>query len=342
MQTIRRNTTKISLRRAANKRPSAVKKSNRDNILEFRTVIHEWMSSNSIKLKESTKLKYNHMIKKHIEPELGNRNVFAITSCDINSFLLNKKKYGRLNGNGGLSDSYVRTLAIIISSALNFAADEKKINFSKIKILKPTVIKQEAKSLSVREQIALEKYIFSNPSPTNLGILLSLYAGLRIGEVCALAWDDINLNEKFISVNHSLSRIESNVADTKTQLILDKPKTISSKRIVPISEEFTKTISEFKNISTSDFVVSEKMGFVSPRTFESRYKKSLKQCGIRTVNFHTLRHTFATRCIEAGVDIKSLSEIMGHANTSVTLNTYVHSSLDMKKKQIEKLTMLAM
>lgn len=308
------------------------------NDANFSAVLMDWADFNSVRLKDSTKKKYGYMIKTHIVPELGVKKISELTSSEINTFLSKKLNEGRLDGAGGLSHSYVRSIAIIISSALDFAAEEQNLSLPKIKIHKPIVHKKEPNLLSRQEQAILERYIIAHPCPTNAGILISLYTGLRIGEICALSWDDINLSDRIIIVNHNLSRIESKTVSTKTQLVLDSPKTLSSKRVVPISDKIISTLVFCKSSSVSDFVVSDKEGFVSPRTFEARYKKTLNQCGIRPVNFHALRHTFATRCIEAGVDVKSLSEILGHTNVSVTLNTYVHSSLDMKKKQMEKLS----
>lgn len=164
---------------------------------------------------------------------------------------------------------------------------------------------------------------------------------MRIGEVCALTWNDIDFSTCTIYVRHTVSRVKTDNIHTKTELILDEPKTTSSKRIVPISSKLFPILFEYKKISHSLFVISNKDSFISPRTFEDRFHKVMKKNNIEHFNYHALRHTFATRCIEAGVDVKTLSEILGHSNVSITLNTYVHSSLEMKKNQLEKLTLLS-
>ena len=143
------------------------------------------------------------------------------------------------------------------------------------------------------------------------------------------------INKKVIHINHTLTRVLD--AENKTKIILDSPKTEASKRDIPICLTLEKVLLEEYAKRKSDFVVSEKQTFVGTRTFEYRYKQFLKNNNIQEINFHSLRHTFATRCVKAGVDIKSLSEILGHANVSITLNTYVHSSMETKRNQLEKL-----
>ena len=211
----------------------------------------------------------------------------------------------------------------------------------KNKICKPNITKSELPILSLENQKALEHHIKSKLTPTSIGVLISLYTGLRIGEVCALCWNDVNFNNRTIYVRHTVSRIKSASGDRKTELILDEPKTASSKRVVPIPSPLFYSLVDYRKDATSAYVVSNTDSFVSPRTYDARYHRLLSDCHIEDLNYHGLRHTFATRCIEAGVDVKSLSEILGHANVSITLNTYVHSSLEMKKSQLEKLTLLS-
>ena len=178
-----------------------------------------------------------------------------------------------------------------------------------------------------------------NPTNTDLGIMLALYTGMRLGEICALKWEDIDLEHKIIHVRHTISRIKNQdpSVDAKTVLILDTPKTKTSRRDIPISSKLFRFL-DMAHRNECNYVISGDTNFMSPRTFEYRFQKKLDCCGVPRINFHGLRHTFATRCIERGVDIKSLSEILGHANVGITLNTYVHSSMDQKRKQIEKLS----
>lgn len=192
--------------------------------------------------------------------------------------------------------------------------------------------------LSSQQQLVLESLLQTDTDETKLGILISLYAGLRIGEICALTWNDIDLNNKVIYVRNTVVRVKSAAGDSaKTHLIIDTPKTAASLRCIPICSTLLSALTSCSARATSQYVVSYTSNFVSPRTYDYRFKKLLDACQIPRINYHALRHTFATRCIEAGVDVKSLSEILGHGDVSITLNTYVHSSMDLKRIQLEKI-----
>jgi len=188
----------------------------------------------------------------------------------------------------------------------------------------------------------LETYIKMNMDFTKLGVLISLHTGMRIGEVCALSWDDIDLKAKVVHVRHTISRIRNEEPDsTKYKLVIETPKTESSVRDIPLTPYLISALIILKSGTVSPYVISSDSTFVNPRTYEYRYKKILKDCNMQQFNYHVLRHTFATRCIEAGMDIKSLSELLGHADISFTMKKYVHPSLDLKRMHIEKMTQLA-
>ncbi len=306
----------------------------------FSELLARWQASNSIRLKGGTKARYDNLIRIHILPQLGNIPVSELSASTINEYLNEKASHGRRDGKGGLSPSYIRSISLIISSALSFGTDEDLCAPLRGKISKPSPHKDELVVLSLDKQRILEDNIRAKMSPTHIGIMISLYTGLRIGEVCALSWNDVDLTNKVISVRHTVSRIKSSNDMCKTELVLDTPKTPSSKRVIPIPSQLYGLLFVYREESTSAFVVSTESTFISPRTYEYRYHSILNDCGIESINYHALRHTFATRCIEAGVDVKSLSEILGHANAAITLNTYVHSSIEMKKAQLEKLSSL--
>lgn len=190
------------------------------------------------------------------------------------------------------------------------------------------------------EQKALEHCLTENMSAEKLLIYITLYTGLRIGEACALRWEDISLDSRLIYVRQTVSRIWSFRDGKKdSRLVVSSPKTKSSLRNIPICSRLYTILADFPNRKTQGYIIGDG-AFTSPRTFEYRYKKILKEARLTPVHYHTLRHTFATRCIECGVDIKSLSEILGHANVAITLNTYVHSSMELKRIQLEKLMAL--
>lgn len=304
---------------------------------KFSEVLRSWLNANHIRLKGSTINKYQYMIESHILPELGNRRVSTITSSVVNEFLARKLKDGQLNGSGSLSAAYVKTISIIIDAALKYANAEGMCSQLKNPIYKPSISKKELKILTPDDQLYFEKILIAEKSKVSLGTIIALHTGMRIGEVCALMWDDIDLENNIIHVRHTIARVKSMDGDNKTKLIIDTPKTISSKRDIPISSSLKPILMAAINNKKSMFVVSDNDSFVGTRTFEYRYKQMLKRNNIREFNFHTIRHTFATRCVEVGVDIKTLSEILGHSNVSTTLNTYVHPSMEIKRNQIEKL-----
>lgn len=305
----------------------------------FREVLLMWLEHNRIRCKGATYHKYQYLIDTHIIPQLGNVKMSAITATMINTFLMDKLTSGRLDHTGGLSPSYVRSIMLVISGAVKYAVSEEMCLPLKNQIFRPAAPKEELPILSMEAQKRLELYLSNEPDPTGVGILLSLYTGLRIGEVCALTWNDIDLSNHIIHIRHTISRVKStsDSAGRKSMLIVDVPKTKASTRDIPISSALYSILVGATFRAPDHFIVSGSSQFLSPRTYEYRYHRLLKECGVEQVNYHALRHTFATRCIEAGVDVKSLSEILGHANVGITLNTYVHSSMELKRTQLEKL-----
>ena len=304
----------------------------------FGTLLTLWIADNKVRLKASTVYRYQYLIDTHIQPELGSKPVESITSAVINSFLASKLQSGRVDGSGGLSAAYVRSITLVINSALRFGMDQGLCSVAGLKINKPTIAPKELPVLSASQQSVLESLLQTDTDETKLGVLLSLYTGLRIGEICALTWNDIDLKNKVIYVRNTVVRIKSPVGgSSKTQLSIDIPKTAASLRCIPICSTLLPVLSSCATKATSQYVVSSSATFVSPRTYDYRFKKLLDACQIPHINYHALRHTFATRCIEAGVDVKSLSEILGHGDVSITLNTYVHSSMDLKRTQLEKI-----
>lgn len=306
----------------------------------FGEVLELWLDNNRIRLKGGTINKYRNLIDAHIMSELGAMKVTDITSTVINNFLTQKLRSGRIDKSGGLSASYVRSIMLVVNSALKFAIAEQMCLPLKTPIFKPSSKKKEMTILTIEEQKKLETHLCSELDPTKAGIYISLHTGLRIGEICALSWDDVDFKNRIIKIRHTVARVRDSDSGATTKLIIDTPKTPASIRDIPISTSLMPILEEIHKLSSSAYVISETAEFISPRTYEYRYHRLLDESGIASVNYHALRHTFATRCIEAGVDVKSLSEILGHSNVGITLNTYVHSSMDLKRSQLEKLNMV--
>lgn len=304
------------------------------NYMSFKELLEQWLKNNKIRYKPSTYSKYKYMIDKHLTPMLGDMKVKDINTTIINAILAGKIKKGGLKDGQELAPSYVRTMALIINSALNYAVLEELCSPIKAEIIKPVVKSCRAVTLNKEEYKRLSQYCRENLNVTNIGILIALDTGLRIGEICALRWKDIDIDTRLLHVNHTVSRINDD--RNQCRWVLETPKTVSSLREIPLSKVLIHSLQQIYEQSDSDYIVSDHEAFINPRTFEYRYHKEMRKSQVTNVNFHTLRHTFATRCVEGGMDIKTLSEILGHSNVSITLNTYVHSSLELKKSQMEK------
>lgn len=305
----------------------------------FRQAAYLWLENNRIKLKEPTYIKYRRLLDHHITPVIGGIPIQKVDASCINRLLFQKSIDGRLDGKGGLSPTYIRSIAFVLKSAMAYAVQNNYCAPLKGEIVLPARQKNKLEVLSIPEQISLEKVCFEEIGEKKLGILLSLYTGVRIGEVCGLRWDDIDLEKKTIHIHHTVERIQNigeNTAGEKTKLVLLDTKSACSDRIIPLPSKLLPLLA----IKGTGFLIKGQVhDYADPRTIQYFFKNQLRKCNIRYVNYHTLRHTFATRCIESGMDIKSLSEILGHANVNITLGTYVHSTLEYKRTQLE--TMVA-
>jgi len=303
-------------------------------------VLDDWLESIRVSAKHSTYVKYRNTVNNHILPDFGGVRLKLLSASLINNFLLRKRDSGRLDGKGGLSASTVHTLYIIIASALAFASDNGYINGSAIKLKPPRWDDPEFFTLCETEQTRLEENLLTDMDNAKLGIFLCLYAGLRLGEICSLKWEDIDKTSRVIHVRNTVQRIQTfdKNSEQKTKLMVSAPKSKSSVRDIPIPSCLIEIINKFFPHSRSGYVVGDSLKPLDPRTYQYRFKGYLKKAGVKDTHFHALRHTFATNCIAAGVDAKSLCEILGHASVNITLNKYVHSSSVMKHNQMEKLS----
>lgn len=286
-------------------------------------LMYEWLDKTQVSIKKTTYQKYEGIIRNHIEPHsISKMQVRFITSKIISDYT-NDIVIG-----GNLSSKTINDILIVIGLSLNYAEDIYSIPKPKIKYLKES--RREMRVLSVCEQELLERYLYSDLSNYKIAILLALYTGIRIGELCALQWEDIK--EDNITINKSMHRIKDG---NKTILEITEPKTKSSNRIIPIPSFLKPILSRYR--STGYFIVNRNGKPVEPRLMQLTFERYIECCGLPKTNFHALRHTFATRCVESGFDIKSLSEILGHTDVKTTLNKYVHSSYEQKQKNMELL-----
>ncbi|MFR2187573.1 MAG: tyrosine-type recombinase/integrase [Ruminococcus sp.] len=285
-------------------------------------LIAEWMSSMKNQVKPCTYQKYECVCRNHIISDLGTIAVRYISRFTIMSFterLLEKN----------LSTKTVNDILLVL--ALKYAQESYSITVPKINYVKEH--QREMRVFSVQEQQNITEYLLKQIDIHKFGVLLTLYTGMRIGELCALRWDDIT--DEYIVINKTMMRIKNEQG--KTEVKIGSPKSESSNRIIPTPKCLLPMINQFR--SDGYVLSSDNLKYTEPRLMQIKFGQMVVACNVEKTNFHTLRHTFATRCIEAGVDVKTLSELLGHADVKTTLNRYVHSSFGLKQKSMEQLEM---
>lgn len=303
-------------------------------------VCNEWLESISIRIKQSTYALYYARITKHIIPYFKNINVSKINNDMVNRFIREKSEKGRLDNKGGLSPKTINDLVSLLNQILLYAQKKVYISGYVPDLIKP---KQEQKELTVltkNEQKELIRYLQQDTDKIKLGVLISLYTGIRLGELCALKWSDIDIPNGTLKIDKTIQRIKNTdkYATTKTKVIIDKPKSSKSVRTVPIPSFLHEKLWNQRNrYWVNAYVLSGTYMYVEPRIYQKHFKRILKEANIKEVNYHALRHTYATRAIESGIDVKTLSEILGHSNVKFTLERYVHSSIELKKESVERL-----
>lgn len=310
----------------------------------FKIILRRWLEGMKLKIRPQTHGKYHHLIEKHLIPRLGEMDIRNLNTSVIHEFLDQQSQSGRLNGAGGVAAGTLRTMVYIIRSAVDFAAEEGLCTPMRGKIIQPPAETGEVVALTLEEQRQLEEYLWDEPDRSRQGILLCLYTGLRLGEICGLTWGDIDLGERVIRIRRAVQRVyypEGSHTGRRTELSVGKPKSSSSVREIPLPSfmasllNLTSEEGEREAMKDCYFLTGNEKA-MEPRTYQYRFKAYLKAAGLPPVKFHILRHTFATRCLTSGADVKSLSEILGHSNANITLDRYVHSSLQVKRLQIER------
>lgn len=296
------------------------------NNITFGAVATEWLSDISDNKKHSTYIKYKTIYQKHLEDNISNELLSDIDSERIVNLV---------SAAARKSDSLCKSIYCVVNQIFEYATTHYHMPSIKVSHKKNRSIIKPVEVFSQREQRQLMQLLYTDMDTNKFGIVLCLSTGLRLGEVCALKWSDIDLQEKVLYVNRTVQRIEADGYDTKTILLEGEPKSIFSKREIPLSDEIIQLMSRFDK--NREYVISARRP-TEPRTYQNRFQKYLRLAGIDKTNFHVLRHTFATNCINAGADIKSLSEILGHSDVNITLNRYVHPTLDTKRQHLNSLS----
>jgi integrase len=295
------------------------------------TVINLWKEDKKQYVKKSSYSAYMLLIENHLIPTFGNK--YEVVEADVQEFVFAKLEEG-------LSQKTIKDILIVLKMILKFGMKNKLLEYQQFDIQFPTVRENNGiEVLSKTNHKKIMNYVQEHFTFKNLGIYICLSAGIRIGEICALTWENIDTDTGVIHIRKTIQRIYI-IGDSErhTELILDSPKTKNSIRDIPMSRDLLKMLKPIKKVMNSSFyVLTNDMKPTEPRTYRNYYKRLMKELEMPELKFHGLRHSFATRCIESNCDYKTVSVILGHSNISTTLNLYVHPNMEQKKKCIDQM-----
>ncbi|MDO5400339.1 MAG: tyrosine-type recombinase/integrase [Eubacteriales bacterium] len=297
----------------------------------------QWLQAGRGRFKEATCVKYQTVLDRHIKPRLG--SCYPLAFCDelVAGFT------GELLAQA-LAPKTVKDILVVLRSILNYTAKQFPGTFPRVDIPYPREGKREMRVLTREEQGAFVGFLLADLDECRFGILLALLTGIRIGELCALRWENISLDDNTLKITATMQRLadSSPHRTAKTKILIGPPKSGTSARTIPLSDDAAALCRRMQPGSPEAYVLTGTAAYMEPRALQYRLSRYTASCGLEGVHFHTLRHTFATRCVEVGFEIKSLSEILGHASTTITLERYVHASMELKRDNMNKLTMVGL
>lgn len=306
----------------------------------MRDAAEEWMAEMKNKWKPNTYDTYFRMINRYIVPILGDYKIEAITKSVLNDF---SQELVNHSDSGQMSEGYRRYVCAIVSQIISYANEMHQLDFQMPRLPDFSVQKKEAKLPDESDLICLEDYLMNHlDDATCLGILLAKYTGIRIGELCALQWKDIDLEKGIVTIRRNLQRVKNHGEETgetalatgKTKVCIQMPKTMKSFRDIPLADGLIDILKQYQKAPEQYLIPGRKKEWAEVRTVQYRFAAILKKCQIPSFHFHLLRHAFASRCVGQGCDVKSLSEVLGHSSVQITMNIYVHSSMKQKKEMM--------
>lgn len=309
-------------------------------IMTVKALMAVWQD-NTGQIKESSRERYRLLIEKHILPELGSIRVCDLTAETLNQFIDHKLERGRLDGRGGLSPKTVNDIGILVKSALKLAKQKYGYQPAETDAVKiPTFKRKRIEVFGEAETQDMVTSILKKPTITNLAYLLCMETGLRLGEVCAMKWSDLDFREGVLRVRRTALRV--NFGGT-TRLVIQTPKSDASERTIPLTAKMLSLLAQARAGKAADayMLTGSTIKPMEPRTMQYRFQSFLKTLQIPARGFHVTRHSFATRCIECGMDAKSLSEVLGHSNVRTTLQMYTHPSMAAKRRFLETASAIA-
>lgn len=301
------------------------------NNCTFRETAELWAGEKKKFVKKSTFAAYSLILTNHLLPAFGAMD--DIREEDVQQFVFDKLNSGR-------SHKTVKDMLIVLKMVLKYAAKHEYMPYRQIEVRFPT--ERERSELPVlcrTDQKRMMKYMTDNFSFRNLGVYICLSAGLRIGELCALKWENLDVSRGVIVVDKTIQRIYFiEGGERHTELMIDTPKSSNSIREIPMTKELLRMVKPMRKVvNPSYYVLTNCSRPTEPRTYRNYYNKLMAEIGLPPLKFHGLRHSFATRCIEGRCDYKTVSVLLGHSNISTTLNLYVHPDIDQKKRCVEQM-----
>lgn len=301
--------------------------------MKFETVAMEWFENKRKFLKESTEAYYILQLRNYILPEFSEIE-------DLNEEAVQKivYKWQTVRNKQGtiIRKSTVANLVVLIRQIAKYAIKKKYLPpFDLAIAYLHDVPGNDNKTFAYEEQDTIIEAVMADLSFKSFGILLSLNTGIRIGELCALRWSDVDRVQNTVTIQNTLQRVYNKDAEPKTKIIIGNPKTLKSARYIPLSKTLQNAIRQLPFIDDSGYILTNTSSFMEPRTFRRFYEKFLLKHDIGYMNFHCLRHSFATRLVQNGADYKCVSELLGHTNINTTMNMYVHPDLRQKRNCIE-------
>lgn len=296
----------------------------------IREIAAAWKEYKRPYVKQSTMAAYVLILENHILPTFGEDN--SLPEQSVQAFVLHKIE-------SGLSTKSVKDILIVLKMVMKFGVKKEWMTYYEWDIKYPPSSENKVLDvLSVTNHRKILNHIQSHFTFMGLGIYISLSTGLRIGEICALKWSDINVTDGILTVNRTIERIYIIEGEKKhTELVINTPKTKNSCREIPMNKELLGMLKPLKKVVNDDYyILTNDERPTEPRTYRNYYKRLMEKLDIPKLKYHGLRHSFATRCIEVGCDYKTVSVLLGHSNISTTLNLYVHPNMEQKKLCIDK------
>ncbi len=310
------------------------------NSVTVKEAIDLWLLDAKVRQKPTTFARYSNIMETHIIPIFGDCKVSELTSKQVAKQVIEKLGNGRLDGGGKLSPKTVHDIFSAFKTMILHCSKEHGVGSNCLNFSLPRFEPPNINVFTAEEQAKLEIYFKTDTDANKIALYLCLFTGLRLGEICALTWKHIDLEKEIITVDSAIQRIpRTGKGTTKTETVVGTPKTKASRRVIPLAPFVVTFLRENRQTETDlCYVATSKVDkYLDPRTMQNRFERCQERLDIDKKGFHSIRHTFATRCVHCGIDAKTLSIMLGHSSVNITLNRYVHPYEEITRKQIMKL-----